>query len=286
MPSTQALKRRVRSVKNAGQITKALEVVAASRMRRVVGLVEGSRTYGDLAAQIMQRIAPNPEIKDLPFFTLSEDRPTLYVVFTSDRGQAGAYNANIFNLAISSFKADRQKPQLIIFGRKGERFFSRLSGLELRATFSDLEDTPEVNVFSPTMDLIEQAIINDEVSRVIIIYTQFISSLNHKATAYQLLPIDMTVVDQDRPLKVYEFEPDTEDVLDESIRLYLESKLMQSKIESAAAEHAMRMIAMGNANRNAKDLVVDLTLELNTVRQAAITQEIAEITGGAAAIAS
>src|SRR6185436_5549519 len=104
MPSTQILKRRIRSVKNAGQITKALEVVAASRMRRVVGLVEGSRTYGELAAQIMRRIAPNPEIKDLPFFTLSEDKPALYVLFTSDRGQAGAYNANIFNLAISAFK--------------------------------------------------------------------------------------------------------------------------------------------------------------------------------------
>lgn len=287
MAQTQELKRRIRSVKNAGQLTKALEVVAASRMRKVVGLVDSARTYGELAASIMSRIAPNPEIKELPYFAPAADKPTLYVVFSSDRGQAGAFNTNAFNLALSSIRTERQKPHVIVYGRKGERFFSRLAGIELRGVFEDLADAPDVNVFSPAMKTITQAIENGEISKLIIVYTEFISSLSQKATAYQLLPVDLpTVGDGSQSAqKVYELEPETRDVLEEGIRLYLEAKLMQAKIESAAAEHAMRMVAMGNANRNAKDLVDSLTLELNTVRQAAITQEIAEITGGAAAIA-
>jgi F-type H+-transporting ATPase subunit gamma len=112
--------------------------------------------------------------------------------------------------------------------------------------------------------------------------------LVQKATSFQFLPVDTTPVAENENVdhRVYEFEPDTTDVLDEAIRLYSAAKLMQARIESAASEHAMRMVAMGNANRNATDLIDDLTLELNATRQAAITQEIAEITGGAAAIAA
>lgn len=287
MAQTQGLKRRIRSVKNAGQLTKALEVVAASRMRKVVGLVEGARQYGELAAQIMQRIAPNPEIKDMPYFSPAADKPALYVIFSSDRGQAGAYNTNVFNLAIAAFRAEKQKPHVIVYGRKGERFFARLAGIELRAAFEDLADVPDVNVFAPAMEIIRDGLNNGEISKVVIINNQFISSLVQKANSYQLLPIDLLVVEETSAAnRVYELEPETGEVLDEAIRIYLEARLMQSKVESAAAEHAMRMVAMGNANRNAKELVEGLTLELNTVRQAAITQEIAEITGGAAAIAA
>ena len=287
MAQTQGLKRRIRSVKNAGQITKALEVVAASRMRRVVGLVAASRTYGESAAAIMKRIAHNPEVKDLPFFAPAADKPSLYIVFTSDRGQAGAYNSNVFNLALNFFHEDKLPPHVIVYGRKGERFFARISNIELRAAFEDLDDVPEVNVFAPAMKIISQDIIASTVGRVVLIYTEFISPLVQKATSYQLLPIEWPTEEaKTKDEVVYELEPDAEDVIDEAIRLYLEAKLMQARIESVAAEHAMRMVAMGNANRNASDLVDALTLELNTIRQAAITQEIAEITGGAAAIAS
>ena len=288
MAQTQNLKRRIRSVKNAGQITKALEVVAASRMRKVVGLVEGSRKYGELASEIMQRIAPNPEVKDLPYFTqISLDKPALYIIFTSDRGQAGAYNTNIFNLAISMVKLEKQRPKIIVYGRKGERFFARLAGIELMAAFEDIADIPEANVFSPALEIINDGLSSGEIGKVRIIHTEFISSLTQKASSYQLIPVQIQETElPEGSNKVFEFEPETQEVLDESLRLYFEAKLMQSRIEAAAAEHAMRMIAMGNANRNAKDLVEGLTLELNATRQAAITQEIAEITGGAAAIAA
>jgi len=284
MAQTRVLQRRIRSVKNAKQITKALEVVAASRMRRVVAAVEGSRTYGDLAARIIVQIAGNPDAKTHPFFAPDPAKPPLYIVFTSDRGQAGAFNSNIFNLSIESFRADTGRPRVIVFGRKGARFFPRLSNIELRGEYEDVMDIPNVNVFAPVMSAVQDSLNNGEVGKVVIIYTQFISSLTQKAAAFQLTPVerDATVENQ----KVYEFEPDVGDVLEGAIRLYLEAKLIQARVESAASEHAMRMVAMGNANRNASDLIDTLTLELNATRQAAITQEIAEITGGAAAIAA
>lgn len=285
MAQTRVLQQRIRSVKNAKQITKALEVVAASRMRRVVELVAGSRAYGDLAATIMRRIAPSPEVMAHPFFAPAADKPTLYVIFTSDRGQAGAFNSNVFNLAINSFKADSNRPQVIALGRKGARFFAHLQAIDLRGAYENIADNPDINVFAPIMGAIQEGVLSGEVGRVVIIYTQFISSLTQKTTSFQLLPVDLTNVESpDSVNKVYEFEPEINAVLEEAIRVYSEAKLMQARIESAASEHAMRMVAMGNANRNASDLIDGLTLELNATRQAAITQEIAEITGGAAAI--
>jgi F-type H+-transporting ATPase subunit gamma len=286
MAQTRTLQRRIRSVRNAKQITKALEVVAASRMRRVVQLVEGSRTYGELAAAIMAKIAANPEAKNLPYFSPSPDRPPLYIVITSDRGQAGAFNANLFHLAINSFKEEHGRPQVVVFGRKGTRFFSRFKDIDLRGAYENIEDVPEVNVFAPAMDMIISGLSGGEIGKVVLIFTQFVSSLTQKATAIQLFPADLTQPTDETESKVYEFEPDITDVIDEGIKLYLEARLMQAKVESAASEHAMRMVAMGNANRNATDLIDNLTLELNATRQAAITQEIAEITGGAAAIAT
>ena len=287
MAQTRTLQRRLRSVRNAKQITKALEVVAASRMRRVVQLVEGSRTYGELAADIMARIAANPEAKNLPYFAPPADKPALYLVFTSDRGQAGAYNSNIFHLVHTAFQAERGRPQVIVFGRKGARFFSRIKDIELLGAYEDIADVPEVNVFAGAMETVLSGMARGDFSRVVIIYTQFVSSLTQKALSIPLLPVDLDQAqDPATPNKVYEFEPDISEVLEEGVRLYLEARLMQAKVESAASEHAMRMVAMGNANRNASDLIDDLILELNATRQAAITQEIAEITGGAAAIAA
>lgn len=286
MAQTRVLQRRIRSVKNAKQITKALEVVAASRMRRAVQLVEGSRTYGDLSARLMRRIARSPEAKNHPYFADKSDKTSLYLVFNSDRGQAGAFNSNVFNLTSELFKSEKSQPKVIAFGRKGSRFFSRIHDLDLVGTYEDIPDNPNVNVFAPVIEMIDNGVRDETIGRVVIIYTQFISSLTQKATSFQLLPIVADSTDEDdKPSMVYEFEPEIGDVLDEALRLYTEARLMQARIESAASEHAMRMVAMGNANRNASDLIDGLTLELNATRQAAITQEIAEITGGAAAIA-
>jgi F-type H+-transporting ATPase subunit gamma len=283
----QALKRRVRSVKNAKQITKALEVVAASRMRKVQSAVAHARAYGQVAASIIRRVAPSQEAQTHPYFKQARDSKKLYIVFTSDRGQAGAFNSNVLHATTSAMQENDGDSSVIVFGKKGARFFSHLSGINLLGAYQDIADTPESNIFAPVLETLENGFEAGDFSSVELVYTEFISALSQKVKVSQLLPISLP---EDAPEEenhtVYEFEPNLEAVLEEALRLYFESQLMQARIESAASEHAMRMVAMGNANRNAGDLIDTLTLELNATRQAAITQEIAEITGGAAAIAT
>jgi F-type H+-transporting ATPase subunit gamma len=283
----QALKRRVRSVKNAKQITKALEVVAASRMRKVQSAVAHARAYGQVAASIIRRVAPSQEAQTHPYFKQARDSKKLYIVFTSDRGQAGAFNSNVLHTTTSAMQENDGGSSVIVFGKKGARFFSHLSGINLLGAYQDIADTPESNIFAPVLETLENGFEAGDFSSVELVYTEFISALSQKVKVSQLLPISLP---EDAPEEenhtVYEFEPNLEAVLEEALRLYFESQLMQARIESAASEHAMRMVAMGNANRNAGDLIDTLTLELNATRQAAITQEIAEITGGAAAIAT
>ncbi|MEK7095745.1 MAG: ATP synthase F1 subunit gamma [Patescibacteria group bacterium] len=291
MAQTKTIQRRIRSVSNAKQITKALEVVAASRMRRVQDAVAQVRKYGQTAEVIMRGVAGSEEAKHQPFFEPGNSRAKLYIIITSDRGQAGAFNSNIFREALDAFGQDRTsgiKPSVIVFGRKGARFFSRLSDINLLAEYQDLADFPDINVFAPVLETIERGMTSGEFAGVHLIYTEFVSALGQKAIAFQLLPVDLSAPAgaPEQISKVYEFEPEVNIVVSQALKLYFEAKLMQARVESAASEHAMRMVAMGNANRNASDLIDDLTLELNATRQAAITQEIAEITGGAEAMAT
>ncbi len=288
MAQTQTIKRRMRSVRNAGQITKALEVVAASRMRRIQESVGRVRLYAQAADSIMRRIAPSQEAKQHPYFNNGVGKTRLYIVINSDRGQAGAFNSNVFAKAHHSFVQDKSQgygSDIIVFGRKGSSHFARLTGAEMIGAYENIPDVPEVDVFAPALETIQDGFDQGRYESVHIIYTQFKSSLVQQVTQTQLLPISVAQAeDTETKEVVYEFEPNIESVLEEAMRIYFEASFMSARVESAASEHSMRMIAMGNANRNARELVEDLTLELNSVRQAAITQEIAEITGGAQAV--
>lgn len=290
MANTQALNRRIRSVKNAKQITKALEVVAAGRVRRVHLAVKTAREYSEVAASIVRKVAPSQEAQQHPYFKAVDKPVTLYIVFTSDRGQAGAFNSNVLHAATQRFAQDRAsgaQPSVVVFGRKGARFFARLDYIHLLGEYEEIADVPQSNIFAPVLELIADGIAGQRFNSVTIIYTGFISFLSQHIEVEQLLPVapPPAATPQVEDKTVYEFEPSLESVLDEALRLYFESQLLRARIESAASEHAMRMMAMGNASRNAGDLIDNLTLELNATRQAAITREIAEITGGAAAIA-
>lgn len=290
MAQTQVLNRRIRSVKNAKQITKAMEVVAASRMRRVQAIVEQARTYGEFAESIIRRVAPSQEAKQHPYFKPPVSASKLYIIFTSDRGLAGAYNTNVFHSSIRAFAEDRAaggQISAIVFGRKGTRFFARVGQIQLIGGYEDVADAPEANIFAPVLETIARGVTAGNFGAVNLVYTEFRSTLNQQARQLQLLPITLPEeTSPDQTHTTYEFEPSLDEVLTEATRLYFEAQLMRAKVESAASEYAMRMIAMGNANRNASDLIDDLTLELNASRQAHITQEIAEITGGASAIAA
>jgi F-type H+-transporting ATPase subunit gamma len=237
----------------------------------------------------MRRIAPSQEAKLHPYFNKGNGKTRLYILFDSDRGQAGAFNSNIFAQAHHSFVQDKSQgygSDIIVFGRKGTSHFARLSGIEMVGAYEDIADIPEVNVFAPALETIQNGFDEGRYESVHIIYTKFKSSLVQQVNQLQLLPIALPEAENTEAKDiVYEFEPSIEAVLEEALRIYFEASFMSARVESAASEHSMRMIAMGNANRNARELVEDLTLELNSVRQAAITQEIAEITGGANAVA-
>jgi len=292
MANAQALKRRVRSVSNTKQITKAMELVSAAKMRRVVEAVTRSRIYSDSVISILQRLDKSVEAAHNPYFSSPSAKTKLYIIFSSDSGLAGAYNSNIFSLSQAKFEADRAnnlQPNVIAFGRKGAHHFSHNPNVELIGDYEGIADDPDANVFGSVLDTIITGVANKELGGVELIYTEFRSSLNQKAVSLPLIPISS---DGQEPTEqentkdiVFEFEPNVETVLDSAIRLYLESSLRRARVEAAASEHAMRMMSMNNANRNAGDLIDNLTLELNATRQAAITQEMAEIIGGADAIA-
>lgn len=291
MANTQSLKRRIRSVGNTRQITKAMELVSAAKMRRVVEAAHRSRVYSDAAISILRRLSSSVEAKHHPYFSPPKNQARLYIVVTSDSGLAGAYNSNVLNLCYKEFanvKAQGAKPQVIALGRKGAHHFSRIQDVELVGDYEKIEDNPDINVFAPILESITLGMKNGDWGAVELIYTEFISTVSQKATKLTLIPIetpaDVADVEQKPDGTVFEFEPSAEAVLDSAVKLYLESTLRRARIEAAASEHAMRMMSMNNANRNAGDLIDGLTLELNATRQAAITQEMAEIIGGASAV--
>lgn len=286
MAQAQLLNRRIRSVKNAKQITKAMEVVAASRMRRVQEAVTKTRAYGELADSIVRQISNTQEAKHHIYFRSNQVAARLYIIFSSDRGLAGAFNSNIFSNCVRSFSEDKKAghpSSVVVFGRKGARFFSRLEEVTLVGEYENLADVPEVNVFAPVIDSISRGFGERQFGMVNIVYTEFVSTLSQIVRNLQLLPVP-PAEDESAQKIIYELEPTNDAVLTEAMKLYLEAQLMRAKVDSSASEYAMRMLAMNNANNNASDLIEHLTLELNASRQASITQEMAEITGGANAV--
>lgn len=289
MANTQGLKRRIRSVGNTRQITKAMEMVSAAKMRRVQAAAASAHIYSDAAISILRRLSASPEATQHAFFKQSDVKAKLYVIITSDSGLAGAYNSNIFNLSTEAFKEDQTKgvkPIVIALGRKGAHHFSRITNVDLAGEYENIPDDPDTNVFGAIVETINQGIADNHFGAVEIIYNQFRSSLNQQAVRLPLIPIMPSQSDEPENADhtVFEFEPDVESVLTSALKLYLESALRRARVEAAASEHAMRMMSMNNANRNAGELIDNLTLELNATRQAAITQEMAEIIGGANAI--
>ncbi|OGL25760.1 ATP synthase F1 subunit gamma [Candidatus Saccharibacteria bacterium RIFCSPHIGHO2_12_FULL_49_19] len=291
MASTQLLKRRVRSISNTKQITKAMELVAAAKLRKVQTSAAAARIYSDAAIGVLRRLSKSPEAVRNPFFTPPASSGRLYIIFTSDRGLAGAYNSNVFNAAARSFAEDQKNrinPLVIAFGRKGARHFSRGSNIELIGAYENIPDDPDINLFAPALETITSGVDEARFGMASLIFTEPVSTMVTQVRNLQLVPAiqnsESEVGDEEQTAVVYELEPDGQIVLDAALRLYFESALWRARIEAAAAEHAMRMVSMGNANRNAGDLIDALTLELNATRQAHITQEVAEIIGGAEAL--
>jgi F-type H+-transporting ATPase subunit gamma len=301
MASARELQKRIRSVRNISQITRALEAVSASRVRRAQARVLASRAFAEKAWEILLNIQAagkgGPSMH--PLLTERETINNIMIVLiTSDRGLAGAFNTNIIRVA-HRFADRLNKPtQFVTVGRKGRDSMIR-AGRNVVAEFSDMPAEPSIANISPVAHLAMDAFLSGEVDDVFIAYTDFINTLTQRPVVLGWLPlIPHTIEDQvaaefvkDVPavsesVAAYDYEPGPEAILQEIVPRFTELQLYQALLESQASEHSARMVAMRNASDNAAQLVDDLTLDYNKARQAGITAEILDIVGGTEALQS
>lgn len=286
MANTITLKRRITSIKGTRQITKAMELVSASKLRRAQEYARRSRDYRDLAYDLLTRLNAMQEVERQPLFRKRSVKDRLYIVVTSNTGLAGAYNANTLKLLTIGLRRDRDnkvKSHVITIGSKGAQFVRRLSDVNLLAAYPPFGDHPTANDVRPILNTIIDSYKAETVDEISILYTQFKSTVVQQSLSQQLLPAPLMDVDT-AAVPISNFEPDVETVVEQVTTRLIEAQIWQAVLESLASEHAMRMLATKNATDNANDLIDDYTLELNTARQASITQELAEISGGAEAL--
>jgi len=287
MASTQQLRQRITSVKNTKQITKAMEMVAASKLRRAQEAATASREFAKIANQLLTRIRQMTDVQKHPLFYRRKIKNKLTIVVSSDRGLAGGYNANVFKEFTSQLKNDAANgitTSIITVGKKATTYCAKLASYEVIGAYHDFVDKPTAEDLRPILLTIIDKFCNKTYDAVDIVYTDFISSVNQKPATARLLPVAFDDVEIPVHLEEAYFEPTPKRVLEEVTERFVEVTMMQYMLESAASEHSSRMLAMKNATDKANDITDDLTLALNTARQAAITQELAEITGGAEAI--
>lgn len=287
MANTITLKRRIGSIKNTRQITKAMELVSSSKLRRAQRQAQASRAYREAAYALLARLSTIQEVAQHPLFRKRPVKKRLYIVITSSTGLAGAYNANVLKLltqAIRQDRADKVKSSVITIGNKGVQFVRRLSDVELVGHYQAFGDEPTERDIVPILNTVVTSYKDEEVDEVRVLYTVFKSSILQEVTNMALLPASVSSDDAEKMDGLMNFEPDAETVIEQGAARLLQSQIWQALLESLASEHAMRALAMKNATDNANELIDDYTLEYNTARQAAITQELAEITGGAEAL--
>lgn len=294
MASLITLRRRIGSIKNTRQITKAMEMVSSSKLRRAQSAAQASRAYAQAANSLLARLDRVKEVERQPLFKKRPVKNRLYVIITSNSGLAGAFNSNVLKLLTQGIKQDRKdnvSSSVITIGSKGAQFVRRIESVELTGHYPAFGDELAEHHIIPLLNTLTEAYKSESVDEIRLIYTEFKSSLNQLATSRTLLPAGL-----DEPpnppaggapqgSSYMNFEPDVETVVHHVGSRLIQAQIWQALLESLASEHAMRAVAMKNATDNADDLIGDYTLEYNSTRQGQITQEIAEITGGAEALA-
>jgi len=295
MASAREMRLRIKSVKNISQVTRALETVSASKVRKAINAVTATRSYASKAWQVLKHVAEQPGRNSLhPLLTKREtQRGALVVVITGDRGLAGAYNSNVIRYVAHRFDSHSAPVEYITVGRKGRDLLMRRSKRVI-AEFSALPPAPTFTDVSAIGRLAVDEYTNGNVDEVYLVYTDFINMGRQATTVKKLLPLELEgeglvenfVNKSSAPSPAYEYEPDQRVILDEIIPRFTALQVYQAVLESLASEHAARMIAMRNATDNAKELVGALQLAYNKVRQQGITNDILDIVGGAEALSA
>ncbi len=289
MATAREVRLRIRSVKNIAQVTRALQTISASRVRKAQEAVLRSRPYAYKALEILQHLSAIPEGEHAhPLLAKApQERRSLVILITSDRGLAGAYNTNILRFALERFKGDES---FLTIGRKGRDVLVRL-GKNIIGEFSDLPAEPSFNDVSAIGQLVIEEFLKDEFDRVFLVYTDYINLLRQVPTIKQFLPLELEMVEgpeppAEPPPASYIYEPGQGELIDLVLVRFIQLQLYEALLESFASEHAARMVAMQNATENALDLSAELTLEYNKARQLAITSDMLDIAGGAEALSA
>ncbi|MFN7272251.1 MAG: F0F1 ATP synthase subunit gamma [Gammaproteobacteria bacterium] len=286
MPGTKEIRTKIASVKSTQKITKAMEMVAASKMRRAQDRMRLARPYAEKIRTVIGHLnQANPDYKH-PFLVEREAKNVGIIVVSSDRGLCGALNTNVFKstlMLMREWQGKGAEVSLCLLGSKGLAFFRRL-GLPILASVTGLGDKPHVKDLLGSVKVMLDAYRDGGIDRLFIVNAQFVNTMTQKPTVTQLLPVLTEDAADLQEHWDYIYEPSAAELLDGVLMRYIESQVYRSSVESVACEMAARMVAMKAASDNAGNLIGDLQLIYNKARQAAITKELAEIVGGAAAV--
>ena len=286
MATLRDLRRRIASVKSTQKITKAMEMVAASKMRRAQERMKLARPYAQKMRNVIGHLTEaNPDYRH-PFLVTREPKAVGIIVISTDRGLAGALNANVFKqtlMLMREWQGKGAQLSLCIIGTKGLTFFRRLS-VPILANVSHLGDRPHVKDLIGTVKVMLDAYRAGELDRLLLVNAQFVNTMTQRPAVEQLLPIEALDTEGLQEQWDYIYEPEAAYILDGLLMRYIESQVYRGAVENVASEMAARMVAMGAASDNAGKLITELQLIYNKARQAAITKELSEIVGGAAAV--
>jgi len=287
MPGTKEIRVKIKSVQNTRKITKAMEMVAASKMRKAQERMRMARPYGEKIRNVAAHIShANPEYRH-PFLVPRDTVKRVgLIVITTDKGLCGALNTNLLRMALTQYKAwqtEGEEVDVCCIGNKGFGFMQRL-GANIVSHAIQIGDRPQMDKLIGTVKVMLDSYTKDRFDRLVIGYTRFLNTMKQEPVMEQLLPLSGERMGAPETVWDYLYEPEAKAVLDQVMTRYIEAIIFQAVAENMASEQSARMVAMKAASDNARDLIDELTLIYNKNRQAGITKELSEIVGGAAAV--
>ena len=288
MAGEKEIRTKIRSVQNMQKITKAMEMVAASKIRKAQDQMEASRPYAERIRRVVGHLAhANPDYKH-PFLVQREVKRVGYIVISTDRGLCGGLNVNMFKTVIgelAKWQTENVEVDLALVGQKAVLFFRRLGG-NVVGTASHLGDRPNVNDLIGSIKIMLDSYSEGKIDRLFLVHNEFVSTMSQVPEVKTLLPVSEIDLGEETLQEHWDYiyEPDAVDLLDDVLMRYIESQVYRGAVENFACEMAAKMIAMKSATDNAGEIIDKLQLAYNKARQGAITQEISEIVGGAAAV--
>jgi F-type H+-transporting ATPase subunit gamma len=287
MAGAKEIRTKISSIKSTQKITKAMEMVATSKMRKAQERMRASRPYAEKMLQVIRHLSKaSPEYRHSYLATEREVKRVGYIVVSSDRGLCGGLNANLFRKLVAQIREDRNsgiEPIFCTIGNKALGFFRRFGG-KVEAQVTHLGDKPHIEDLIGTIKVMLNAFEQGEIDVIYIAYNEFVNTMSQQPTIRQLVPLETPDDGPTGPIWDYIYEPDARVVLNNLLSRYIESLVYQSVVENGACEQAARRVAIKAATDNAGGLIDELQLVYNKARQAAITQEISEIVSGAAAV--